>query len=130
MYGAHKINAMLHNNITLVVNVNIHFAFTLNNLPTCLAALVLLIECLLVYHSGALLCRFNWRIVLYGLNLQRRLRLRLRAAQLRAQGIDIIDLGLGQPDFDAATELVKACRDYGYTRRFTKYTPVDRNTRS
>ncbi|MFA6037591.1 MAG: pyridoxal phosphate-dependent aminotransferase [Legionellales bacterium] len=47
-----------------------------------------------------------------------------KAAQMRAQGVDMIDLGLGEPDFDtpdiAKDAAIKAIQD-----GFTKYTPVD-----
>ncbi len=47
-----------------------------------------------------------------------------KAAQLRAQGIDIIDLGLGEPDFDTP-EVVKQAAIDAIKAGFTKYTPVD-----
>ena len=47
-----------------------------------------------------------------------------RAAELRAQGRDIIGLGAGEPDFDTP-EHVKDAAKAGLDRGFTKYTPVD-----
>ncbi|HLF67351.1 MAG TPA: pyridoxal phosphate-dependent aminotransferase [Gammaproteobacteria bacterium] len=47
-----------------------------------------------------------------------------KAAQLRSQGIDIIDLGLGEPDFDTP-QLVKQAAIDAVNAGFTKYTPVD-----
>jgi aspartate aminotransferase len=47
-----------------------------------------------------------------------------RATQLRAQGIDIIDLGLGEPDFDTP-QIVKDAAILAIQEGFTKYTPVD-----
>jgi aspartate aminotransferase len=47
-----------------------------------------------------------------------------KASQLRAQGVDMIDLGLGEPDFDTP-EIVKQAAIAAITAGFTKYTPVD-----
>ena len=47
-----------------------------------------------------------------------------KAAQLRAQGIDMIDLGLGEPDFDTP-DIVKQAAIKAIQEGFTKYTPVD-----
>lgn len=47
-----------------------------------------------------------------------------KAAQLRASGIDIIDLGLGEPDFDTPAP-IKQAAIAAIQEGFTKYTPVD-----
>lgn len=47
-----------------------------------------------------------------------------QAAALRAQGKDVIDLGVGEPDFDTP-ENVKAAAKKAIDAGFTKYTPVD-----
>lgn len=47
-----------------------------------------------------------------------------KAAQLRSQGIDMIDLGLGEPDFDTP-EIAKQAGIAAIQEGFTKYTPVD-----
>lgn len=46
-----------------------------------------------------------------------------RAAQLKAQGKDIIGLGAGEPDFDTPQHIKDAAID-AIRRGFTKYTPV------
>ena len=47
-----------------------------------------------------------------------------RAAELRAEGKDIIGLGTGEPDFDTPKE-IKAAGIHAIEDGFTKYTPVD-----
>ena len=47
-----------------------------------------------------------------------------RAAELRAQGKDIIGLGAGEPDFDTPEHIKQAAID-AINRGFTKYTAVD-----
>lgn len=47
-----------------------------------------------------------------------------RAAELRAQGKDIIGLGAGEPDFDTPDHIKQAAID-AINRGFTKYTAVD-----
>ncbi len=47
-----------------------------------------------------------------------------RAAELRAEGKDIIGLGAGEPDFDTPEHIKKAAQD-AITTGFTKYTAVD-----
>ena len=47
-----------------------------------------------------------------------------RAAELRAQGKDIIGLGAGEPDFDTPDH-IKAAANQAIKDGFTKYTPVD-----
>ncbi len=47
-----------------------------------------------------------------------------KAAQMRAQGVDMIDLGLGEPDFDTP-EIAKNAAIAAINEGFTKYTPVD-----
>lgn len=47
-----------------------------------------------------------------------------RAAELRAQGKDIIGLGAGEPDFDTPEHIKKAAIN-AISDGFTKYTPVD-----
>lgn len=47
-----------------------------------------------------------------------------KAAQMRAQGVDIIDLGLGEPDFDTP-DIAKQAAIAAINEGFTKYTPVD-----
>jgi aspartate aminotransferase len=46
-----------------------------------------------------------------------------RAAELKAQGRDVIGLGAGEPDFDTPDHIKKAAMD-AITRGETKYTPV------
>lgn len=46
-----------------------------------------------------------------------------RAAELRAQGKDIISLSLGEPDFDTPAH-IKAAAAYAIDNNFTHYTPV------
>ncbi|MCX7673162.1 MAG: pyridoxal phosphate-dependent aminotransferase [Thiobacillaceae bacterium] len=46
-----------------------------------------------------------------------------RAAQLKAQGRDIINLGVGEPDFDTPEHIKQAAIE-AIRRGFTKYTPV------
>ncbi|MDP1723335.1 MAG: pyridoxal phosphate-dependent aminotransferase [Alphaproteobacteria bacterium] len=47
-----------------------------------------------------------------------------KARELRAQGKDIIDLGVGEPDFDTPLHIKQAAID-AITQGETKYTPVD-----
>lgn len=47
-----------------------------------------------------------------------------RAGQLKAEGKDIINLGLGEPDFDTP-EFIKQAAIKAIQEGFTKYTPVD-----
>jgi aspartate aminotransferase len=47
-----------------------------------------------------------------------------RANALRAEGVDIIGLGAGEPDFDTPEHVKQAAID-ALHRGFTKYTPVD-----
>lgn len=47
-----------------------------------------------------------------------------KAAELRAQGKDIIGLGTGEPDFDTPAHIKQAAID-AIDEGFTKYTPVD-----
>lgn len=47
-----------------------------------------------------------------------------KAAQMSAQGLDIISLGTGEPDFDTPTHIKKAAID-AIDTGFTKYTAVD-----
>jgi len=51
------------------------------------------------------------------------LRVSRRASQLRAEGVDVIDLGAGEPDFDTPSVAVDAaCK--ALVAGFTRYTPV------
>lgn len=47
-----------------------------------------------------------------------------RATALKAQGKDVIDLGVGEPDFDTPDH-IKAAAKAAIDAGFTKYTPVD-----
>ena len=47
-----------------------------------------------------------------------------RAAELRAEGKDIIGLGAGEPDFDTPDH-IKAAAAEAIDKGFTKYTAVD-----
>lgn len=47
-----------------------------------------------------------------------------KAAELRSQGIDVIGLGAGEPDFDTPENIKQAAID-AINRGETKYTPVD-----
>lgn len=47
-----------------------------------------------------------------------------KAAELRAQGLDIIGLGAGEPDFDTPDTIKQAAID-AIQKGYTKYTPVD-----
>jgi aspartate aminotransferase len=49
------------------------------------------------------------------------------AAELRAKGRDIIDLGAGEPDFDTP-EHIKAAAIAAIQGGQTKYTPVESST--
>ena len=50
------------------------------------------------------------------------LRVTAEADRLRRQGIDVVDLGAGEPDFPTPEHIKQAARD-GIDRNFTKYTP-------
>ncbi len=50
------------------------------------------------------------------------LRVTRRAAELRAQGVDIVDLGAGEPDFNSPPVAVEAARR-ALAEGFTRYTP-------
>jgi len=50
------------------------------------------------------------------------LRVTRRAAELRAQGVNIVDLGAGEPDFDSPPVAVEAARR-ALAEGFTRYTP-------
>ena len=45
-----------------------------------------------------------------------------RAAELRAQGVDVIDLGVGEPDFNTPDNIITAAKK-AMDDGFTKYTP-------
>jgi aspartate aminotransferase len=47
-----------------------------------------------------------------------------RASELRRQGIDVVDLGVGEPDFDSPAVAVEAARR-ALASGFTRYTPTD-----
>ena len=47
-----------------------------------------------------------------------------KAEQMRAQGLDVINLGTGEPDFDTPEHIKKAAIE-AIEAGFTKYTPVD-----
>jgi aspartate aminotransferase len=49
------------------------------------------------------------------------LKVAAEAERLRAQGVDIVDLGAGEPDFATPAHVVDAARD-ALTAQFTKYT--------
>jgi aspartate aminotransferase len=51
------------------------------------------------------------------------LRVIRRAAELRAQGVALVDFGAGEPDFDSPQPVVEAARE-ALARGFTRYTPV------
>jgi aspartate aminotransferase len=50
------------------------------------------------------------------------LRVTAEADRLRRQGVDVVDLGAGEPDF-ATPEHIKQAAHEAITRNFTKYTP-------
>jgi aspartate aminotransferase len=50
------------------------------------------------------------------------LRVSRRAAELRAQGVSLVDLGAGEPDFDSPAAAVEAARQ-ALADGFTRYTP-------
>jgi aspartate aminotransferase len=50
------------------------------------------------------------------------LRVVRRAAELRARGVSLVDLGAGEPDFDSPAEAVEAARR-ALAEGFTRYTP-------
>ncbi len=45
-----------------------------------------------------------------------------RAAELRAQGVEVVDFGAGEPDFDSPAVAVEAARR-ALAEGFTRYTP-------
>ncbi|MDH3604739.1 MAG: aminotransferase class I/II-fold pyridoxal phosphate-dependent enzyme, partial [Candidatus Tectomicrobia bacterium] len=45
-----------------------------------------------------------------------------KAKTLRAQGQDIIDFGLGEPDFNTPDNIIRAA-EHAMAEGFTKYTP-------
>jgi aspartate aminotransferase len=47
-----------------------------------------------------------------------------KARALKAQGIDVINLSLGEPDFDTPVHIKDAAKD-GLDKGYTKYTPVN-----
>ncbi len=47
-----------------------------------------------------------------------------RASELRRQGVDVVDFGVGEPDFDSPAVAVEAARR-ALTDGFTRYTPTD-----
>ena len=51
------------------------------------------------------------------------LRVSRRASQLRAEGVDVIDLGAGEPDFDSPSVAVESARR-ALAEGFTRYTPA------
>ena len=51
------------------------------------------------------------------------LRVSRRASQLRAEGVDVIDLGAGEPDFDSPSVAVESARK-ALAEGFTRYTPA------
>ena len=50
------------------------------------------------------------------------LRVARRASELRAQGVDVVDFGAGEPDFASPGVAVEAARR-ALAEGFTKYTP-------
>ncbi|HXO19932.1 MAG TPA: pyridoxal phosphate-dependent aminotransferase [Thermoanaerobaculia bacterium] len=50
------------------------------------------------------------------------LKVSRRAAELRARGVDVVDFGAGEPDFDSPSVAVEAARE-ALARGFTRYTP-------
>jgi aspartate aminotransferase len=50
------------------------------------------------------------------------LRVARRAAELKAQGVDLVDFGAGEPDFDSPAVAVEAARQ-ALADGFTRYTP-------
>ena len=50
------------------------------------------------------------------------LQMTARAAELRAQGVDVIDLGVGEPDFNTPDNIIAAAKK-AMDDGFTKYTP-------
>lgn len=50
------------------------------------------------------------------------LRVTRRAAELRARGVSVVDLGAGEPDFPSPAVAVEACRR-ALAEGFTRYTP-------
>lgn len=52
------------------------------------------------------------------------LRIGARAQQMRAQGIDLVDLTMGEPDFPTPEAVKRACKT-AIDANFTKYTPND-----
>ena len=47
-----------------------------------------------------------------------------RASELRRQGVDVVDFGVGEPDFDSPAVAVEAARR-ALADGFTRYTPTD-----
>ena len=52
------------------------------------------------------------------------LRMAKLARELKAQGLDVIDLSLGEPDFDTPEHIKQAAKD-ALDAGYTKYTPVN-----
>ena len=50
------------------------------------------------------------------------LQMTSRAAELRAQGEDVINFGVGEPDFNTPNHIIEAGKD-AMTQGYTKYTP-------
>ena len=50
------------------------------------------------------------------------LQMTSRAAELRAQGEDVINFGVGEPDFNTPDHIIEAGKD-AMTQGYTKYTP-------
>ena len=50
------------------------------------------------------------------------LRVTAEADRLRRQGVDVVDLGAGEPDFATPEHIKQAARD-AIDQNFTKYTP-------
>jgi aspartate aminotransferase len=50
------------------------------------------------------------------------LQMTSRAAELRSQGVDVIDLGVGEPDFNTPDNIIAAAKK-AMDDGFTKYTP-------
>lgn len=61
---------------------------------------------------------------LQGIKPSATLKLAARAKQLQAEGKDIINLSVGEPDFDTPEHIKEAARE-ALRRGLTKYTPVD-----
>ena len=50
------------------------------------------------------------------------LRISAKAKQLKAEGIDVIDLSIGEPDFDTPRNICEAAKRVLY-EGYTRYTP-------